>query len=176
MKCDEVLPALEMGSFWTRRKARRHLATCPACAAAVAHWQGSKCRLASPEPLTDYHRRLWRTATDRAVEPWRSHRLRWAIGIVVAGILIVGTLLLLPSRNHPIPESPREEFVRTMTPVEVYPVPPEYVAKQFAPLEQKLDALEDAMNRFILAAEKRDAELQLARLLQDYPKRENPNP
>jgi hypothetical protein len=172
MKCQEILFALETGGPWGRWQARRHLARCPACTAAVARWRQTRSELAATEPLADYHRRLWSGAAD-SPEALPSRRLRWAVGVALAASVIVGVLLV---RNRPDPERPREELVRTVSPVEVYALPAEFVSKQFDPLERKLNDLEGEMNRFILVAEKRDAEIQLARLVQEHPKWETRKP
>lgn len=172
MKCQEILFALETGGPWSCWQARRHLARCPACTAAVARWRQTRAELAATEPLTDDHRRLWRGAVD-SPEALPNRRFRWAVGVALAASVIVGVLL---PRNRPDPERPREELVRTVSPVEVYPLPTGFASKQFDSLERKLNALEDEMNRFILVAERRDAEIQLARLVQEHPKWETRKP
>lgn len=166
MKCEETLFALETGNPWGRWLARRHLARCPACADAVAKWRRTAQELAATEPLTDDHRRLWRGAAD-SHEALPNRRLHWAVGVAVAASVVVAVLLM---GSRPDPERPREELVRTVSPVEVFPLPAEFASKQFDPLERKLNDLEDEMNRFILVAEKREAEIWLARLAQEHPR------
>jgi len=52
------------------------------------------------------------------------------------------------------------------------PVPKEFVAAQFAPLELKLKALEHEIDALQADAERRDAQFQLAKLIRQYSKRE----
>jgi hypothetical protein len=58
------------------------------------------------------------------------------------------------------------------TTVAIVPLSKGIIDAQFAPLEHKLKALEHEIDKLQADAEKRDAQIQLAKLIQQYSKRE----
>jgi hypothetical protein len=86
MNCDDFLPAMETGGAMARRRARRHAARCPQCAATYARFATVKQQWANPEPLSPRVRQLWSNAATGPEANEASFRLvRPVTRLVVAG-------------------------------------------------------------------------------------------
>lgn len=105
MNCEQILAALETGDAREQDEARRHIESCPTCAAAVAALHELKSALAEPAPVTDADWSLWLAAmsADRAASTIRESapNRRSSQRLVVAAaavVLLVGAVALLNQR------------------------------------------------------------------------------
>ncbi len=176
MKCEEVLARSETGHLFDRWRAHRHAAGCAACAAALRAFEETKRLWAATEPLSSKHQAVWKTAAYQAAAP---ARVRYKARLAVVGFALAAGLLLILFASRP-PQSPKNDNQREVAKevdvprpaASIVPVPKELIAAEFAPLEQKLKALEHEIDALQADAEKRDAQFQLAKLIQQYSKRE----
>jgi hypothetical protein len=105
MNCEQILAALETGDAREQDEARRHVETCPTCAAAVTALEELKSALAEPAPVTEAERSAWLSAmsadrassTIRESAPNRRSSQRLVV-TAAAVVLLVGTVALLIQR------------------------------------------------------------------------------
>src|SRR5262249_15629171 len=123
MNCEDLLPDLETGGLWRRMRARRHAARCPRCAVVYAKFLAAKVNLATPEPLPNYARELWKRAAVDA--PARFERqVRWAPSVACLAaaacllIVFVGPAVWERATNV-VNESRRSQDVVTISPTTV---------------------------------------------------------
>jgi hypothetical protein len=179
MKCETVLARMETGNWFERRQARRHAARCDACASALRAFQEARRRWATSAPLSSRHQALWDAAARQTATP---NRYRNKALLAIAGFALAASVLLLlfawPWRkptNQNVRDTP--SFVETpQTPISAAPFSEEFIANSFAPLEEKLKALELQIDQVQASAEKRDAQFRLAQLTKDYPRKEANTP
>jgi hypothetical protein len=176
MRCEEVLARSETGHLFDRWRARRHATRCAACAAALRAFEETKRLWAVTEPLSSKHQTVWKAAACQAATPARA---RYKARLAVAGFALAAGLLLVLFAWRPA-QSPKNDNQREVAKevdvprpaASIVPVPKKLVAMEFAPLEQKLKALEHEIDALQASAEKSDAQFQLAKLIQQYSKRE----
>ncbi len=187
MNCDDFLPALETGGPVRRRRARRHAATCPRCAAVAARFAEVKRRwaAAAAEPATERDRRVWEQAAepmtgrheDDIASPFvlplpRRRGVPWplAAGLAAAAcvLIVVGVIV----RHHPDdvvikpplptpPPVPAQPIV-VAGPVRVTPVD---AAGVLAGLSGDVDQLEQQVRDLRRQAERAAAREQVAMVL-----------
>jgi hypothetical protein len=176
MNCDDFLTASETGSFFDRRRARRHAASCPRCAALLATFAAVKQEMASPPPLSARERHLWKHAMEGA-EP-RISLLPWWLGIVgglatlACVVLLVAKMTIVKPRdigspNPPIaivPPAPAPPILSTPTVTEIDP------AKELAQLSQATDRLDADLKKLRQDALRRDARRQVATTFERFDK------
>jgi hypothetical protein len=179
MKCDVVLERSETGNWFERWQARRHAARCDACASALRSFEEAKQRWAKTEPLSPRHQVIWNAASR---QPAMASRTRSKASLAIAAVTLAASLLLIlfawPWQKT------KEQNVREVrslvqiqqTPTSVVPLSEDFIAKEFAPLEEKLRDLEREIDQLRASAEKRDAQFQLAQLTKEYPKKEANTP
>jgi hypothetical protein len=180
MKCEELFARLEMGHAFDRWRARRHAAGCADCAYALRSFEEAKRRWATTEPLTAKHQESWKAVAGQAAAPTRSG---YKAPLAVAGFALAAGLLLVLFVWRPAP-GPKNENQREVaipdklspSPIAMLPLSKEIIDEQFAPLEEKLKALEQEIDQIQASAEKRDAQFQLAQLIHQYSKREETMP
>ncbi|HWE95038.1 MAG TPA: hypothetical protein VG269_13815 [Tepidisphaeraceae bacterium] len=172
MNCDDFLTASEAGGFFDRRRARRHAANCPRCAALLATFAAVKREMASPPPLTARERHLWKHAAEQAAA--RPSPLRQWVAIVggLAAVACV-TLLVVKIAIHkqgdipsPIPIAVKHDS-RTLSEPTVTEIDP---AKDLAQLSQATDRLDAELVKLRQDAQRRDARRQVAMAFEHFDK------
>jgi hypothetical protein len=165
MKCEELLPALEMGRFWQRWQARRHARRCPECQRLLASWQTLRTALNRPETVSQSQRELWNGSAPEVSLPARVlPQWGWAIASLV---LVTGATIILWPRQR----ANRPEVVHQVSPVEISFPSPERIDPAFRSFEQQLHAFEVELDHLIQVAESSEAERNLAQLIQEHSKR-----
>lgn len=184
MRCDEFLPAIATGGVVRRRLARRHTATCPACAAALAGYEAMTRRLADAPPLSARERRLWTRAADGSearlpARRWVGWRLPVTAGLAVAaGVVVV--LIVLAGRPDSTPAFVKGDPTATPT-TNVGGEPPGRVtanqavavdpAAEMSRLSAGADRLEAELLRLRRKAERASARREVAMVLDRFDRR-----
>jgi hypothetical protein len=157
MKCDDVLPALEIGDAAQERAARLHARDCPACATAMGRWLALKSSLATAPALTDQERLIWRAARREMPARLRLPRI-WEVGAAAIAASVV--VVLLWPRPVPGPAA--------AAPVEALAFSAERAEQEFAHFDRQLDQIDSELtalsNRIAMA----DAKRKAAELMDQY--------
>jgi hypothetical protein len=186
MKCDDFLPALETGGPLRRRRARRHAARCPRCAAVAAQLAAVKRPWADVPPLAAGERLLWeRAAMDDAgagniplpAQPRRlvipNGRQWWAAAACV--LLAVSIAVTLVVRHKAVQVADRPPHVPSPTttraePSRLGPVRVELVdaARELDQLAAAVGRLDVQMQELRRQAERAEARSQVASALDQF--------
>lgn len=168
MKCGDVLPALEVGGWFRRVAARRHVARCPACARALAAWRALKSELAAAPPLTNSERHLWLCAREQCEPAAGSIRVRKGAAFALAAAVLGFVCYWSFQRDPPIGRE-RLQPIPDLIQATVEPITQESIVAETAPLERGLDRIEAELAKLSHAVALADLKRQTSVLLKEYP-------
>lgn len=172
MNCDDFLVAQETGGFLARRRARRHAARCPRCAALAAKFATAKQALATPEPLSPRARSLWKGAAE---EPAARTPLFKKRAVLAGGLAATACVALLVFKlagpkpgGTPTPEPHiATDTTRTLSKTVVEVIDPK---QELDRLTMAVDRLDADMKKLRLDAERMEARGQVAMAFERFEK------
>jgi hypothetical protein len=155
MNCEQILAALETGDDREQDDARRHIESCPNCAAAVKTLEEMTSALAEPSQLTEADRAAWLSAktverassTIRESAPDRRSSQRFVVA-AAAIVLLVGAVALLIQRAGDRDVIAEKQKDQPITP-QVAPerTPPETIVEEPARTDPRYVAELDAVRK-----------------------------
>lgn len=186
MKCDDFLPRLATGGWFSRWLARRHAGRCPSCAAA-ASLLGELNAEQSMAPLPAHLRKAWLAAArqerslsglsvnrpEHAARTWRVVAACAAACLILLSATIVrwpAKPLALQAPNRPAAErqGPATKDMPPRAEVAAVAVTEIDAAAQLAWLETRVVELQNDVERLEAAAQKRELSQRIESLLASH--------